>query len=119
MEASRGTEILDFSGSRRYDFWEAAVDANATDPSVGIGPGTFDFWWTQHGSYAAYVRDAHSLYVETLAELGIIGLLLIGAPLRGRPRDRRVAGAQGATRPAGGDRRRNRRRRGLRRGRAR
>ena len=79
VEASRGTELLDFSGSRRYDFWEAAVDANATDPWVGIGPGTFDFWWTQHGSYAAYVRDAHSLYVETLAELGIVGLLLIGA----------------------------------------
>ena len=79
VEVSRGTEILDFSGSRRYDFWEAAVDANATDPWVGIGPGTFDFWWTQHGSYAAYVRDAHSLYVETLAELGIVGLLLIGA----------------------------------------
>ena len=78
-ETSRGTEILDFSGSRRYDFWEAAVDANATAPWVGIGPGTFDFWWTQHGSYADYVRDAHSLYVETLAELGIVGLLLIGA----------------------------------------
>jgi O-Antigen ligase len=76
---SRGTEILDFSGSGRYDFWEAAVDANATDPWVGIGPGTFDFWWTRAGSYAAYVRDAHSLYLETLAELGIVGLLLIGA----------------------------------------
>ena len=40
-------------------------------------------------------------------------------PLRGHPRDRRVAGAQGAARPAGGDRRRNRRLRGLRRRRAR
>ena len=76
--SSRGTEILDFSGSGRYDFWQAAVDANATHPWRGIGPGTFDFWWTQHGSYAAYVRDAHSLYLETLGELGIIGLLLIG-----------------------------------------
>jgi O-Antigen ligase len=78
-EESRGTEILDFSGSGRYDFWEAAIDANGTDPWVGIGPGTFDFWWTEHGSYAAYVRDAHSLYLETLAELGIVGLLLVGA----------------------------------------
>lgn len=76
-QASRGDEILDFSGSGRYDFWEAAVDANATQPLLGIGPGTWDFWWLGHGSYAAYVRDAHSLYLETLAELGIVGFVLI------------------------------------------
>lgn len=76
--SSRGEEILDFSGSGRYDFWQAAVDANETDPLKGIGPGTWDFWWLAHGSYAAYVRDAHSLYLETLAELGIVGLILIG-----------------------------------------
>ncbi len=76
-EASRGQEILDFSGSGRYDFWEAAVDANATEPWVGIGPGTWDFWWTQKGSYVAYVRDAHSLFLETLGELGIVGFVLI------------------------------------------
>jgi hypothetical protein len=82
-EASRGDQILDFSGSGRYQFWEASVDANATDPWRGIGPGTWDFWWVEHGSYAAYVRDAHSLYLETLAELGIIGLVLIGALVGG------------------------------------
>ena len=76
-EGSRVDEILDFSGSGRYEFWEASVDANETDPWRGIGPGTWDFWWLEHGSYVAYVRDAHSLYLETLAELGIVGLLLI------------------------------------------
>nr|MDQ3572293.1 O-antigen ligase family protein [Actinomycetota bacterium] len=76
-EGSRGQEILDFSGSGRYDFWESAVDANSTEPLLGIGPGTWDFWWLENGSYSAYVRDAHSLYLETLAELGIVGLILI------------------------------------------
>jgi O-Antigen ligase len=71
-------QIFDFGGSGRYQFWEAAVDANKTDPMVGIGPGTFEFWWARNGSYAGFIKDAHSLYLETLAELGVVGLLLIG-----------------------------------------
>jgi hypothetical protein len=77
-ESTRGRQILDFSGSGRYQFWRSALDANATDPLIGIGPGTFQFWWAEHGSYYGPTRDAHSLYIETLAELGIVGLLLIG-----------------------------------------
>ena len=77
-EASSAESILDFSGSGRYQFWESAVDANETATWTGIGPGTFEFWWARNGSYAGFIRDAHSLYMENLAELGIIGLLLIG-----------------------------------------
>jgi hypothetical protein len=75
---SRSTQIFDFSGSGRYQFWEAAVDASKVDPLVGIGPGTFEFWWARNGSYSGFIKDAHSLYLETLAELGIVGLLLLG-----------------------------------------
>ena len=75
--SSRGAEILDFSGSGRYDFWSASVDASETDPLRGTGPGTFDLWWEREGYYEAYVRDGHSLYLETLGELGIPGFVLI------------------------------------------
>ena len=35
----------------------------------GIGPGTFEFWWSRNGIYpGGFVRDAHSLYMETLAK---------------------------------------------------
>ncbi len=64
-------------GSGRYQWWSAAVDANATDPLKGIGPGTFEFWWARESSFPAFVRDAHSLYFETLGELGIVGLVLV------------------------------------------
>ncbi|MDQ3758473.1 MAG: O-antigen ligase family protein [Actinomycetota bacterium] len=64
-------------GSGRYQWWSSAVDANATDPLVGIGPGTFEFWWARESTIPAFVRDAHSLYLETFAELGLIGLILI------------------------------------------
>jgi O-antigen ligase len=76
---TRGEQLLDVSGSGRYDFWEAATDANETDPWIGIGPGTFEFWWARNGLYSGFVRDAHSVYLETLGELGIIGLILIAA----------------------------------------
>lgn len=76
-EPSGASSILDFHGSGRYQFWESAVDASETAPWKGIGPGAFEFWWVGHGSYNGYVRNAHSLYLENLAELGIPGLLLI------------------------------------------
>ena len=76
---SRASQILDVSSSGRYQFWESAVDAAKTDPLLGIGPGTFEFWWSRKGVYAGFIRDAHSLYLETLAELGIIGLALVAA----------------------------------------
>ena len=65
------------SGSGRYQFWQSAVDANETEPLTGIGPGTFEFWWARDGTYSGFIRDAHSLYMETLGELGIIGFVLI------------------------------------------
>ncbi|HZO05732.1 MAG TPA: O-antigen ligase family protein, partial [Solirubrobacterales bacterium] len=74
---SRVNQLLNLSGSGRYQFWEAAVDANEAEPLTGIGPGTFEFWWARNGSYAGFIRDAHSLYMETLGELGIVGFVLI------------------------------------------
>jgi hypothetical protein len=75
---SAPSSILSFHGSGRYQFWESAVEASETEPWKGIGPGTFEFWWGRHASYNGYVRTAHSLYLENLAELGIPGLLLVG-----------------------------------------
>ena len=75
---SRSSQILNTSGSGRYQFWQSAVDAYKTEKFHGIGPGTFEFWWAQHATFTgAFVRDAHSLYIETLAELGIVGFLLV------------------------------------------
>jgi hypothetical protein len=75
---SSPSSILNFHGAGRYQFWESAVEASETEPVKGIGPGTFEFWWARHASYNGYVRTAHSLYLENLAELGIPGLLLMG-----------------------------------------
>jgi tetratricopeptide (TPR) repeat protein len=75
-----GTERLtSFAGQSRYQLWQAAADQNASKPLTGTGPGTFEFWWAREGNEAETVRDAHSLYMQTLGELGIIGLALLVA----------------------------------------
>lgn len=74
---ARQTELLNLSSSGRYEFWRTAQDAFESEPLLGIGPGTFEFWWSRNGSINAFVRDAHSLVFETLGELGVVGLLLL------------------------------------------
>ena len=71
-------ELFDPATSGRYKFWESAVDANASSPLVGIGPGTFEFWWAREHESGGFARDAHSTFLEVLGELGIIGLVLLG-----------------------------------------
>jgi tetratricopeptide (TPR) repeat protein len=71
------THLLSGSGSGRWQFWAGAVDQFRSAPLLGGGAGSYEAWWAQHGTLAAFVRDAHSLYLETLAELGIVGLSLL------------------------------------------
>lgn len=67
----------DASGSGRYQYWHRALQAFSDHPLQGTGPGTYGFWWARHGDYWYNLRDAHSLYVEKLAEQGLPGFLLI------------------------------------------
>jgi O-Antigen ligase len=77
-DVNRLGRFTDVNGHGRYQLWQAAVHANQTHPWRGIGPGTFQYYWAQHRTINLFVRDAHSLYLQTLAELGIIGLVLVG-----------------------------------------
>ena len=64
-------------GSGRYQFWGSALDAFEDHPVRGIGAGGYEAYWAQNGSLARPVRDAHSLFFEAMAELGIVGLALV------------------------------------------
>ena len=67
------------AGEGRYQFWRAALHEEESKPLTGTGSGTFEFWWDRHGTTASIVRDTHSLYFQTLGELGIVGLAVLGA----------------------------------------
>lgn len=63
--------------SNRYAYWRVALGAAADDPLTGTGPGGFAVVWLRDREIDEPVRDAHSLPIETLAELGLVGLLLL------------------------------------------
>jgi O-antigen ligase len=82
----------------RPGYWRAALNEYRAHPVLGDGAGAFGRYWLQHPSANPEVlgtRDAHSLYLETLAELGPVGLALLlivlGAPLAALPRARSPA----------------------------
>jgi len=82
--------------SNRYDYWRVAVRSFADHPVLGEGSGGFRVVWLRERPFRESVRDAHSLYLETAAELGIAGLACLLALFGGV-----AAGAARALRRAG------------------
>ena len=75
--ASVQEHLFSTSGNGRWQWWTSAVDEWQTRPVEGRGAGSYEAWWAEHASIPAFVRDAHSLYLETLGELGLVGLALL------------------------------------------
>jgi O-Antigen ligase len=69
--------LLSAGGSNRDQYWQAAINAFASEPVTGIGSGNYSLYWNVHPEKALPVLNAHSLYLETLAELGVLGLLFV------------------------------------------
>ena len=82
--------LLTASTSYRSDYWDVAASMVAREPLRGEGAGSFERTWLRERPALLYVQDAHSLYLETLAELGPLGLaaLLVAllVPLAGARR---------------------------------
>jgi O-antigen ligase len=77
LAASSGRLTLEGSAYRE-SFAAASLRMFESSPLVGIGPGV---WQVLRASYAAswetdlYVPHAHNIYLQTLAEFGIVGML--------------------------------------------
>jgi hypothetical protein len=69
--------------SSRYDYWEVAVTSFAGRPLGGVGTAGFRAEWERERDLPESTRDAHSLYLETAAELGLVGFVLLGLLLAG------------------------------------
>ena len=63
--------------SNRYEYWKVAVRSFGEHPLAGVGTSGFAVEWLRERPFDESVRDAHSLYLETAAELGIVGLLAL------------------------------------------
>jgi hypothetical protein len=69
--------------TNRYRYWEVAISTWADNPVRGVGSGGFEVEWRKQRDRVDKSGDAHSLYLETLAELGVIGFLFLLAFLAG------------------------------------
>jgi hypothetical protein len=82
--------LLSSSSSVRSEYWKVAARMVEREPLLGEGAGSYERWWLQERSVASDVRNAHNLYLETLAEVGPLGvaLLLVAllTPVRARIR---------------------------------
>jgi O-antigen ligase/polysaccharide polymerase Wzy-like membrane protein len=65
----------------RISYYRVAWHEYLAHPALGSGAGTFGRYWLASGRVPELggALDAHSLYLETLAELGPIGLCLVAA----------------------------------------
>ncbi len=73
--------VFQLSSNGRVEIWRTALRAFQRHPVFGNGAGTFYQLWA--ASPSAYFRttQAHSIYFQSLAELGVPGLVLLVAAL--------------------------------------
>jgi O-antigen ligase len=80
---SSGTQRLVSVQSNRSAYWKVALAVFAAHPLHGVGSGSFQVEWLERRPFAESVRDAHSLYLETFAELGLVGAACLAVFLFG------------------------------------
>jgi hypothetical protein len=69
--------LFTLSNNNRIVLWHAAVADFRAHPIIGSGAGSFGRWWLAHRTSDYFVLDAHELYLQTLAEDGVVGLGLL------------------------------------------
>jgi hypothetical protein len=78
--ANLNDRILSLSNDNRTGYWRGALAQYRANAVLGGGAGSFEPYWLQHRGTSPPARNANSLYLETLAELGPFGVvLLLGA----------------------------------------
>ncbi len=85
------TRLTSAVDNGRIDDWRVDLDGFRTSPLHGTGAGTFALTWERdRPAPPVHIVDGHSLYLETLSEMGVPGLVfvvvtlatLLGAGLR-------------------------------------
>jgi O-antigen ligase len=69
--------LTDAANDGRLPLWKAAMRIYRTQPLQGTGAGTYQLYYFRYRTQLAHVTDAHSLYLQSLAELGLVGFALI------------------------------------------
>ena len=60
-------------GGNRYDYWRVAMDEFRDEPLRGVGAGSYQFAYFLERRTPEDIRQPHSLELQALAELGVVG----------------------------------------------
>lgn len=94
--------LSDPSNNGRSDLWRVALQGFDANPVHGGGAGTYQTVWDRRRPLSSFDVNAHSLYLQTMAELGIpglallavlVGTVLLGLGARARGAQRSLYGA--------------------------
>ena len=80
---SAGASRYETLQSNRYAYWRVAIRAFGDQPIRGVGAGGWAVYWLRYRTVTESARDAHSLFFQTAAELGLVGLALLAVYLTG------------------------------------
>jgi hypothetical protein len=69
--------LSDPANNGRLSLWKAAVRIYDTQKLHGTGAGTYQLYYPRYRTERLYVVDTHSLYLQSLAELGVVGFVAI------------------------------------------
>lgn len=71
--------LLDVTGHGRAELWRSAREQGSDAPLAGNGAGTWARGYVEETGRLAAPANAHSLPLETFAELGLVGVALLAA----------------------------------------
>jgi hypothetical protein len=109
--ASPGESRLLSGGGNRYDYWRIALIEFKDDPMTGVGAGNYDVRYFRERRTTEDIKQPHSLPLQTLAELGLVGFVflalflvpvLVGLSKRAAALRREATGAVGLVVASGG-----------------
>jgi O-Antigen ligase len=69
--------LSDPSNDGRTDLWRVALNGFSASQLHGYGAGMYQTLWDRNRPHFAYTINAHSLYLQAMAELGLPGLLFL------------------------------------------
>jgi tetratricopeptide (TPR) repeat protein len=69
--------LFTVAGNGRAESIGLAWDAGRERPVLGHGAGSYEYLWYEERPSELVIRDAHSLYAEMFAELGVVGVGLL------------------------------------------
>ena len=78
-----GSFRLFSGGGNRYDYWRVALKEFDGSPLRGVGAGNYDVGYYRYRHTTEDITQPHSIELQTLAELGLVGGVLLLAFLAG------------------------------------